>query len=70
MGNPLQLSIANYRKGAYVIVEGKQKSDYFYIIRNGNVRISKEVEMVEEEGGNMLSPGALNARVALVKPRF
>ncbi|MFP4636914.1 MAG: Crp/Fnr family transcriptional regulator [Spirochaetaceae bacterium] len=57
MGNPLQLSMVNFNKGAYIIVEGKQKADQFFIIRSGKVRISKEVEVVEEEGGNVLSPG-------------
>ncbi len=57
MNNPLQLSMVNFSKGAYVIVEGKQKADYFYILKTGKVRISKEVEVVEEEGGNTLGPG-------------
>lgn len=57
MNNPLQLSLVNFKKGAYIIVEGKQKADYFYIMRQGNVRVSKEAEVVEEEGGNLLAPG-------------
>lgn len=57
MERPLQLSLANFRKGSYIIVEGKQNADYFFIIRAGTVRISKEVEVVEEEGGNLLGPG-------------
>ncbi len=57
MNNPLQLSLVNFQKGSYIIVEGKQKADCFYIIRQGNVRISKEVEVVEEEEGNLLKPG-------------
>lgn len=57
MNNPLQLSLVNFKKGTYIIVEGKQKADCFYIIRQGSVRISKEVEVVEEEGGNTLNPG-------------
>ena len=57
MNNPLHLSLVNFKKNAYIIVEGKQNADYFYIIREGKVRISKEVEVVEEEGGNVLSPG-------------
>jgi CRP-like cAMP-binding protein len=57
MGNPLQLSIVNFNKGAYIIVEGKQRAECFYIIRAGQVRISKEVEVVEEEKGNLLGPG-------------
>lgn len=57
MNNPLQLSLVNFKKGSYIIVEGKQKAEYFYILRGGNVRISKEVEVVEEAGGNLLAPG-------------
>ncbi len=57
MSSPLQLSMVNFNKGAYIVVEGKQNADYFFIIRSGKVRISKEVEVVEEEGGNVLGPG-------------
>ncbi|MAG14009.1 MAG: cAMP-binding protein [Spirochaetales bacterium] len=57
MNNSLQLSLVNFKKGSYIIVEGKQKADRFYIMRQGNVRISKEAEVVEEEGGNLLAPG-------------
>jgi CRP-like cAMP-binding protein len=57
MDNPLQLSFVTFKKDSYIIVEGKQNADRFYIIRQGKVRISKEVEVVEEEGGNVLGPG-------------
>jgi CRP-like cAMP-binding protein len=57
MASPLQLSIVTFNKNSYIIVEGKQKADYFYILRTGKVRMSKEVEVVEEEGGNILAPG-------------
>lgn len=57
MNNPLQLAMVNFKKGAYIIVEGKQNADYFFIIKGGKVHIGKEVEVVEEEGGNVLSPG-------------
>jgi CRP-like cAMP-binding protein len=57
MANPLQLSIVTFNKNSYIIVEGKQNADYFYILRSGKIRISKEVEVVEEEGGNTLTPG-------------
>jgi CRP-like cAMP-binding protein len=57
MNNPLQLSLVNFRKGSYIIVEGKQKADHFYIMRQGKVRVSKEAEVVEEESGNLLDPG-------------
>ncbi|MFO7850145.1 MAG: cyclic nucleotide-binding domain-containing protein [Spirochaetia bacterium] len=57
MNNSLQLSLVKFKKGAYIIVEGKQQADSFYIIRSGRVQISKEVEIVEEEEGNILHPG-------------
>jgi CRP-like cAMP-binding protein len=57
MDNPLQLSFVSFKKDSYIIVEGKQNADRFYIIRQGKVRVSKEVEVVEEEGGNTLGPG-------------
>ena len=57
MASPLQLSIVNFKKNSYIIVEGKQNADCFYILRSGKVRVSKETEVVEEEGGNILAPG-------------
>ena len=57
MSAPLQLSIVNFQKGAYIIVEGKANADYFFIIRSGKVRVSKEVEVVQEEGGGVFGPG-------------
>jgi CRP-like cAMP-binding protein len=57
MAEQLQLTFVNYRKDSYIVVEGKQNADRFFIIRQGKVQISKEVEVVEEEGGNVLGPG-------------
>ena len=57
MASPIQLAMVNFNKGAYIVVEGKPNADHFYIIRSGKVAISKEVEVVEEQGGNVLGPG-------------
>jgi CRP-like cAMP-binding protein len=57
MANQLQLTFVNFPKGSYILVEGKQNADRFFIIRQGKVRLSKDVEVVEEEGGNVLGPG-------------
>lgn len=37
----LQLSFAQFRQGSYIVVEGKSKSDFFYIIQKGLVQCSK-----------------------------
>jgi CRP-like cAMP-binding protein len=57
MSDQLQLAFVNYKRGSYIIVEGKQNVDRFYIIRQGKVGISKQVEVVAEEGGNISGPG-------------
>jgi CRP-like cAMP-binding protein len=57
MDTPLRLSFVNFKKDSYIVVEGKQKADRFFIIREGTVRISKAVEMVAEEQGSTLGPG-------------
>lgn len=56
-GMQLQLTFVSFKKDSYIVVEGKQNADRFFIIREGRVRIFKEVEVVEEEGGNVLGPG-------------
>jgi len=57
MAGQLQLSFVTYKKDSYIIVEGKQDADRFYIIRQGKVRLFKDIEVVAEEGGNVLGPG-------------
>jgi len=57
MAGQLQLAFVNFKKDSYIVVEGKQNADHFFIINQGKVRISKDVEVVEEEGGNILGPG-------------
>jgi CRP-like cAMP-binding protein len=57
MAGQLQLTFVSFLKDSYILVEGKQNADRFFIIRQGKVQISKDVEVVEEEGGNVLGPG-------------
>jgi CRP-like cAMP-binding protein len=51
-----QPTFVNFKKDLYILVEGKQKADSFFIVRQGKVRISKEVA-VEGEDEEILSPG-------------
>lgn len=56
MGNPLQLGLVSYNKGAYITIEGKA-ANQFYIIRSGRVRIEKDLELPEEQDDSVLKPG-------------
>ena len=56
MSEQLQLAIANFRKDSYITVEGRQKVDCFFIIQQGNVRVTKEVP-IEGDKDEMLVPG-------------
>jgi len=51
---PLQLQVVNFIKNAYITIEGKATNNCFYIIRSGNVLISKESEKNKTE---TLNPG-------------
>jgi len=57
MAGQLQLSFVSYKKGSYIVVEGKHNADRFFIIHQGKVQIFKAIEVVAEEGGNTLGPG-------------
>jgi CRP-like cAMP-binding protein len=57
MADHLQLSFVNFKRDSYIMVEGKENADRFFIIRQGKVQTSKEIEVVAEEGGNILGPG-------------
>ncbi|MDR1576333.1 MAG: cyclic nucleotide-binding domain-containing protein [Treponema sp.] len=57
MAGELQLSFVYFSKGSYIVVEGKPNAECFFIIREGQVELSKEVEIVAEERGNNLRPG-------------
>jgi CRP-like cAMP-binding protein len=52
-----QLTLVNFRRGAYIIVEGKQRAEQFYIIRSGKVQTRKEVEIAEDQEAKVLVPG-------------
>ncbi|MCL2138891.1 MAG: cyclic nucleotide-binding domain-containing protein [Treponema sp.] len=56
MGGEVQLSFVSYKKDSYIVVEGKQDADRFFIIQQGKAIISREVAL-EEEQGKLLGPG-------------
>ena len=55
--DPTQLALAQFKKGSFITVEGKEDTNVFYIIRSGAVQVQKEATIVEEDTGNILNPG-------------
>ena len=53
----LQLSFVNFKRGSYILIEGKADTDRFYNVQSGQVQIAKQKEVVAEEEGNLLGPG-------------
>ena len=53
----LQLSFVNFKRGSYILIEGKADTDRFYIVQSGQVQIAKQKEVVAEQEGNLLGPG-------------
>ncbi|MDR3337237.1 MAG: cyclic nucleotide-binding domain-containing protein [Treponema sp.] len=49
MPEQLQLSFISFKQGSYIIIEGKRRADRFFIIKQGQVLLSKEVNIVEED---------------------
>lgn len=52
-----QLSFVRFKKNSYILIEGKDDTDRFFIIQEGLVQVLKESEVVAEEGGNILKAG-------------
>lgn len=53
----LQLSFVNFRKGSYILVEGKPETDRFYIIQRGQAQCVREIEFATDTSANLLGPG-------------
>ena len=52
----LRISINQFKKGAFIIVEGKPSPKSFFFVKDGKVRLSKEFQ-IEELRENQLSRG-------------
>ncbi|MDR2394732.1 MAG: Crp/Fnr family transcriptional regulator [Treponema sp.] len=57
MAEKPKITVVNFKRNAYITVGGPQIATCFFIIRAGNVRISKVDQVVKEEGGDILVPG-------------
>ena len=57
MAGNLKLQVTPFKKDTYINVEGKLDANRFYIIKDGQVQISRISEVIEEDTGNILYPG-------------
>lgn len=55
-GKVLQLSFTNFRKGSYLVVEGKNVNDRFYIIQRGHVSCLVS-DFIAQPNAKILGPG-------------
>ena len=56
MEDQLHLGFVRYQKDSYIVMEGRQNADRFFIIQQGKVKIFKEVLAITDED-NILGPG-------------
>jgi CRP/FNR family transcriptional regulator len=52
-----QFKVENYQSSSFIIVENKKDADYFYIIRSGSVKLSRENPVIAEDAETILGPG-------------
>jgi CRP-like cAMP-binding protein len=57
MSEQAKLSLAKYKKGTYIFIEGNENKDVFYIIKEGQVQIHRSVEKVTQNTGEVLGVG-------------
>lgn len=53
----LQLSFVNFKKGSYLVVEGQNTGDRFYIIQVGHVQVAHESNVPTDNTNSILGPG-------------
>lgn len=53
----VQLALVTHRKGAYIMIEDKHDNDFFYIIKQGQVEVSKEIDLDGTGKAEVLKPG-------------
>ena len=58
MEEQFQLKVMHYQRDSYIMLEGQQKADRFFIIQQGKVKISKELKVEgDTEGDKILATG-------------
>jgi CRP-like cAMP-binding protein len=58
--------VVKFVKDSFFVVEGKVDTNRFYIVQNGNVRISREVDKITGEKESIAGPGDIIAAVSVL----
>ncbi|MDR2097070.1 MAG: Crp/Fnr family transcriptional regulator [Spirochaetaceae bacterium] len=61
-----RLSVVTFRKGTYILVEGKQAEQRFFIMKDGFVKITRLVQAAKEKGKSVIGPGGFIGLVSAV----
>ncbi|MCR4821991.1 MAG: cyclic nucleotide-binding domain-containing protein [Treponema sp.] len=64
----LQLSFVNFRQGTYILIEGKDVADYFYIIQSGHVKLIHQNQVPGAEN-QVLGPGDFMGVISCMSQR-
>jgi CRP-like cAMP-binding protein len=57
MPGAIQLSILKFKKDMYILLEGKRDEKRFFIIREGYVKITKQVTLIKDDADSIIGPG-------------
>ncbi|MDR2343261.1 MAG: cyclic nucleotide-binding domain-containing protein [Spirochaetaceae bacterium] len=57
MSDVTGFSILNFKKDMYILIEGKHDEKRFFIIREGHVKITKQVSLVKNDTDSVIGPG-------------
>jgi len=62
----VQLNRVKFVKDSFFVIEGKVDTDRFYIIQEGNVQVSREVDKITGERESLAGPGDIIAAVSVM----
>ncbi|HOJ49973.1 MAG TPA: cyclic nucleotide-binding domain-containing protein [Spirochaetota bacterium] len=52
-----QLRIAHFKDNSYILIEGNETNSSFYIIKDGEVKVTRSVDKITNSNGELLKPG-------------
>lgn len=57
MGEQAKLGLTRYKRGTYILIEGNETKDFFYILKEGQVQVRRSVDRFMKSSGEVLKPG-------------